>query len=74
MTPAISRVGSDGGFSLRGLRPGAIMIQAVSVLGGPLKIARIERDGVDVSEGIIVGAGREEISGVRIVLGKKEEK
>jgi hypothetical protein len=47
---------------------------AVSALGGALKIARIERDGVDVSEGIMVGAGREEISGVRIVLGKKEEK
>jgi Carboxypeptidase regulatory-like domain len=74
MTPAISRVGSDGGFSLRGVRPGTLMIQAFSVLGGALKIARIERDGVDVSEGIIVGAGREEISGVRIVLGKKEEK
>jgi protocatechuate 3,4-dioxygenase beta subunit len=74
MSPMISRIGSDGSFSLKGLRPGKVTIMAVSALGGALKIARIERDGVDVSEGIIVSAGREEISGVRIVLGKKEEK
>lgn len=74
MTPVISRIGSDGGFSLKGVRPGKLKIMAVSAFGGALKIARIERDGVDVSEGIIVGAGRVEISGVRIVLGKKEEK
>jgi protocatechuate 3,4-dioxygenase beta subunit len=74
MSPVMSRIGSDGGFSLKGLRPGKVTIMAVSALGGALKIARIERDGVDVSEGIMVNAGREEISGVRIVLGKKEEK
>jgi protocatechuate 3,4-dioxygenase beta subunit len=74
MTPIISRIGSDGGFSLRGVRPGTFMIQVTSLFGGALKIARIERDGVDFSEGIVVGAGREEIGGVRIVLGKKEEK
>ena len=74
MTPVVSRIGSDGGFSLKGVRPGKVMIQAASITGGLLKIMRIERDGVDVSEGIIVGAGREQISGVRIVLGKKEEK
>ena len=74
MSPVMSRIGSDGGFSLKGVRPGNVTIMAVSALGGALKIARIERDGVEVSEGIIVISGREDISGVRIVLGKKEEK
>jgi protocatechuate 3,4-dioxygenase beta subunit len=74
MSPVMSRIGSDGSFSLKGVRPGKVIITAGSAMGGALNIARIERDGVDVSEGIIVGAGREEISGVRIVIGKKEEK
>src|SRR5262249_42326669 len=47
-----------------------VMIQAFSVTGGALQIMRIERGGVDMSEGIVVGAGREEVSGVRIVFGK----
>jgi protocatechuate 3,4-dioxygenase beta subunit len=72
-SPVMSRIGSDGGFSLKGVRPGKVWIMA-SALGGLRDIARIERDGVDISEGIIVSAGREEISGVRIVLGKKGEK
>jgi len=70
MAPVGSRIGSDGSFSLKGLRPGKVMIQAFSVTGGRLQILRIERGGVDMSEGIVVGAGREEIGGVRIVLGK----
>jgi protocatechuate 3,4-dioxygenase beta subunit len=74
MSPVMSRIGSDGSFSLKGVRPGKVIITAGSAFGSALNIARIERDGVDVSEGIIVETGREEISGVRIVLGKKEEK
>ncbi|MGH9766034.1 MAG: hypothetical protein ACREAB_01265, partial [Blastocatellia bacterium] len=70
MSPVGSRIGSDGGFSLKGLRPGKVMIQAFSGAGGALQITRIERGGVDMSEGIVIGAGREEISGVRIVFGK----
>src|SRR5262249_402555 len=50
-------------------RPGKVMIQAFSVGGGALRITRIERGGVEMSEGIVV-TGREDISGVRIVLGK----
>jgi hypothetical protein len=45
------------------------MIQALSMTGGALSIMRIERDGVELSEGIVV-TGREDISGVRIVFGK----
>ena len=69
MTPAVSRIGSDGAFSLKGLRPGKVTIQAFSVTGGALKIARIERGGVEMTEGIVV-TGREDITGVRIVFGK----
>ena len=67
MTPAISRVGSDGAFSLKGLRPGKVTIQAFIVTAGPLKITRIERGGVEMTEGIVV-TGREDITGVRVVI------
>src|SRR5262245_4511067 len=69
-TPVGSRIGSDGSFSLKGLRPGKVMIQVFSITGGGLQVMRIEHGGVDVSEGIVVGAGRDEINGVRIVIGK----
>jgi protocatechuate 3,4-dioxygenase beta subunit len=69
MMPASSRIGGDGGFSLKGIRPGKVMIQAFSINGAALNITRIERGGVEMSEGILV-TGREEVSGVRIVFGK----
>src|SRR5262249_61952349 len=62
-------MGSEGGFSLKGIRPGKVTFQAFSMTGGALQIVRIERDGVDMSGGIVV-SGREDISGVRIVFGK----
>jgi hypothetical protein len=67
MTPAISRVGSDGAFSLKGLRPGKVTLQAFIMTAGPLKITRIERGGVEMTEGIVV-TGREGITGVRVVI------
>jgi protocatechuate 3,4-dioxygenase beta subunit len=69
MTVVSSRIGSDGGFSLKGIRPGKVMIQAFSINGGALSITRIERGGVEMRNEIMV-TEREEISGVRIVLGK----
>jgi hypothetical protein len=69
MTPVSSRIGSDGGFSLKGIRPGKVMIQAFSINGAALNIMRIERGGVEMRNEIMV-TEREEISGVRIVLGK----
>jgi protocatechuate 3,4-dioxygenase beta subunit len=69
MTPVSSRIGSDGGFTLKGIRPGKVMIQTISVNGAALNITRIERGGVEMSGGIMV-TEREEISDVRIVLGK----
>ena len=69
MTPAASRIGSDGAFSIKGLRPGKVMIQAFSATGGALKIARIERGGAVLTDGIVV-TGREDVTGVRVVFGK----
>jgi protocatechuate 3,4-dioxygenase beta subunit len=69
MTPVSSRIGSDGGFTLKGVRPGKVMIQAFSMNGSALNITRIERGGVEMRNEIMV-TEREEISGVRIVFGK----
>src|SRR5215510_1165274 len=70
MAPATSRIGTDGGFALKGVRPGKVMIQAVSMTDGMLDTMRIERGGVEMNDGIVV-TGREDITGVRIVLGKR---
>src|SRR5262245_6127215 len=69
MTPVGSRIGSDGGFTLKFIRPGKVMIQAFSMSGAALSITRIERGGVEMRNEIMV-TEREEISGVRIVFGK----
>jgi len=69
IAPATSRIGIDGGFALKGIRPGKVMIQAFSMTGGGLSIMRIERGGVEMNDGIVV-TGREDITGIRIVLGK----
>jgi hypothetical protein len=62
------KIGPDGSFSIRGLRPGKARI----LLGGypPPKgfsIVRVERDGVEQREGIEVAAG-EQVSGVSLVI------
>jgi hypothetical protein len=70
MSPVISRIGADGGFILKGVRPGKATIQAFGFAGaGALKILRIERGGVEIGDGIVV-TGREAITGVRVILGK----
>jgi protocatechuate 3,4-dioxygenase beta subunit len=69
MAPSSSRIGSDGGFSLKGIRPGKVTIQAFSMTGAALGITRIERGGVEMRNEIMV-TGRDEISGVRVVFGK----
>src|SRR5262245_18226129 len=40
MTPVSSRIGSDGGFTLKGIRPGKVMIQAFSISCGEASIPR----------------------------------
>jgi hypothetical protein len=69
MSPVISRIGADGGFILKGVRPGKATIQTFGIAGGALKILRIERGGAEISDGILV-TGSEEIAGVRVILGK----
>lgn len=69
MIPALSRIGSDGGFAVRGVRPGKVTLEAMGGADRSLQIVRIERDGADASGGILV-TGAETISGVRIVLAK----
>jgi hypothetical protein len=64
-----SRIGSDGSFLIKGVRPGKVTLNAQSVIDRLLKIVRIDRDGADVTDGIVI-TGRENVSGVRIILGK----
>ncbi len=69
MAPIISRIGSDGGFVLKGVRPGKVTLQVNGLTESQFKILRIERGGGQISDGIIV-SGREAITGVRVILGK----
>jgi protocatechuate 3,4-dioxygenase beta subunit len=69
MLPTFSRIGSDGSFLIKGVRPGKVTLNSQSVTDRLLIIARIERDGADVTDGIVI-TGRENVSGVRIILGK----
>jgi protocatechuate 3,4-dioxygenase beta subunit len=69
MSPAVSRIGSDGGFILRGLRPGKVTLGVYGLTENRLKILQIVRGGADISDGIVV-TGREDITGVRVIIGK----
>jgi hypothetical protein len=66
--PHFSKIGSDGGFIVKGIRPGNAELRAVGVTEG-LKIALIERGGVEISDRFVVKEG-EDITGVRIIFGK----
>jgi Carboxypeptidase regulatory-like domain len=69
MSPAFSQIGSDGGFFLKGVRPGKVILEVLELAESRFKVLRIERGGAQVSDGIVV-TGREDITGVRIILGK----
>ncbi len=58
----------DGGFHLAGIRPGRITLNAANITGKGLLLVRVERNGVDVSDGFEIKAG-ENVTGVRVVLG-----
>jgi len=61
-------VKADGGFRIRGLQPGKVVIamdQSPETRG--LTVARIEHNGAAARDGIDVGAG-EHVTGVRVVL------
>jgi hypothetical protein len=66
--PAVSRPDAAGQFKLAGLGAGTAWVYAdQNTLPKGWKVARVERDGKNVGQGIEVGAG-EHITGVRIVL------
>lgn len=65
-----SPVGTDGGFHIAGVRPGKVSLRSFVRRGGPegLSLLRIERNGVEVRDGIEVRAG-ENVTGLRLALG-----
>ena len=65
------RVNTDGSFRIAGIRPGKVSLSSSMAPGGPavaLRLLRIERNGVEMRDGVDVRAG-EDISGLRLVLG-----
>src|SRR5262249_1837004 len=67
--PTSSRIGSDGGFMIKGIRPGKLTLNSQGVTGRSLQIVRVERDGAEATGGIL-DTGGENIRGIRIVLAK----
>jgi hypothetical protein len=63
--PGRGKILPDGSFRVWGLRPGTVRIHAGGLPG--LKLARVERDGLNQKDGIELKAG-EQISGVRLVF------
>ncbi|HEY6401034.1 MAG TPA: carboxypeptidase-like regulatory domain-containing protein [Blastocatellia bacterium] len=62
-----SNVESDGSFYFCGLRPGNVKISAYSFQQPGVWLLRVERDGVDLSDGIEVSP-RAQLTGLRVVL------
>lgn len=63
-----SSIDPDGTYYFCGLRPGKIKISARTFLHGGFWLLRIERDGIDLRQGIEVSPG-DHVTDVRIVLG-----
>jgi hypothetical protein len=65
-----SPINADGGFRITGIRPGKVSLSSFMQRGGPasLRILRIERNGMELRDGIDVRPG-EDINGLRLVLG-----
>ncbi|HUS12958.1 MAG TPA: carboxypeptidase-like regulatory domain-containing protein [Pyrinomonadaceae bacterium] len=65
-----SPISADGGFQIAGIRPGKVHLDSYVPPGGPegFSLIRIERNGVEVPDGIEVRAG-EDIKGLRLILG-----
>ena len=69
---SMSPIGADGSFRLGGLAPGTVNIFLNAAMGNPMNvrgfmIARIERDGMAMSQRMEVKEG-EQISNVRLVI------
>jgi len=63
-----SHIGADGSFSLSGLKPGAVTLLTSSGNLKPLPyILRVEKDGLEIKNGIEVNSG-EKVTGVRVIM------
>ena len=64
-----SPINADGGFRITGIRPGKVSLSSFIQGGGPaaLRILRIERNGMELREGVDVRSG-EDINGLRLVV------
>jgi hypothetical protein len=65
-----SPINADGGFRITGIRPGKVSLFSFMKRGesGALRILRIERNGMELRDGVDVRSG-EDINGLRLVLG-----
>ena len=65
-----SPINADGGFRITGIRPGKVSLSSVMRSGGSaaLRILRIERNGIELRDGVDVRPG-EDINGLRLLLG-----
>lgn len=65
-----ARINADGGFRITGIRPGKVSLLSFTPPGesAALRILRIERNGMELRDGVDVRAG-EDINGLRLVLG-----
>ena len=65
-----SPINADGGFRITGIRPGKVSLFSFMQSPGPVapRILRIERNGMELRDGIDVRPG-EDISGLKIVIG-----
>jgi protocatechuate 3,4-dioxygenase beta subunit len=66
---AVSRIGEDGSFLIRGIRPGKVVFSILNFNDRTIRLLRVERDGVNVTDGLDL-PGRENIAGVRLFFGK----
>lgn len=65
---ATVNVGADGSFRATGLRPGKVGFHFYSYpMPKGLSLLRVERDGVEQTDGIEIGPG-EQVSGVKVVV------
>jgi len=62
-----ARVSADASFRISGLKPGRVKIGPVPYAAQQFSLLRVERDGVDQSDGIDVQPN-EQITGVRVIM------
>jgi hypothetical protein len=62
-------ISPDGGFRIAGIRPGKVSLSSHVGRRGPegFRLIRIERNGVDLRNGVDIGAG-EDLTGLRLVM------